>query len=132
MGGPSASERAAPARTPAGTGNAPCRYRASGADHRAGSSDRCKGWDQACGYPFAETKVLLVFRRYNSEGTIPGGTIVRLPKNPRQAQVVVDRALHAAFAGPEVALLHVRAVGYGCFHDEVRRPCPSALEQSVL
>ncbi|WP_156302006.1 DUF1203 domain-containing protein, partial [Streptomyces sp. e14] len=33
-----------------------------------------------------------------------------------------ERALDEAFAFPEVALVHVRAVEYGCFQFEVRRP----------
>lgn len=87
---------------------------------------RCEGPDPAGGYPFAETGALRVFRRYGSEGRISGGTVVQLPEDLRQAQAVVDRALHAAFAGPEVALVHVRAVEYGCFQYEVRRCCPPA------
>jgi hypothetical protein len=35
---------------------------------------------------------------------------------------VTVRALAAAFAAPEVAFVHVRAVEYGCFLYEVRRP----------
>ncbi|GGU90849.1 hypothetical protein GCM10010275_29750 [Streptomyces litmocidini] len=33
-----------------------------------------------------------------------------------------DRALAEAFADPAVVLVHVRAVEYGCFDFEVRRP----------
>ncbi|MFI1866142.1 DUF1203 domain-containing protein [Streptomyces jumonjinensis] len=85
-------------------------------------TDRCKGPDSAFGYPFAETGALRVFRCYSGEGQIAGGTIVQLPGDPSQAQAAVDRALHTAFAAPEVALVHVRAVEYGCFQYEVGRP----------
>jgi hypothetical protein len=33
-----------------------------------------------------------------------------------------DQGLAEAFADPAVALVHVRAVEYGCFQFEVRRP----------
>ncbi|MEU6162222.1 DUF1203 domain-containing protein [Streptomyces sp. NPDC047130] len=33
-----------------------------------------------------------------------------------------DAAFDDAFADPEVVLVHVRALEYGCFHFEVRRP----------
>ncbi|MFF2229850.1 DUF1203 domain-containing protein [Streptomyces anulatus] len=82
----------------------------------------CEGPDSAFGYPFAETGALRAFRRYSTEGRITGGTMVQLPKDPGEAQTTVDRALHAAFSDPEVALVHVRAVEYGCFLYEVRRP----------
>lgn len=85
-------------------------------------TDPCEGPDAAFCYPFAETGALRVFRRYGGDGRIAGGTIVQLPDDPDHAQTVVDRALHTAFADPEVALVHVRAVEYGCFQYEVRRP----------
>ncbi|MFC5654067.1 DUF1203 domain-containing protein [Streptomyces nogalater] len=82
----------------------------------------CQGPDPALGYPFAETGALRVFRRYNDAGHITGGAVVQLPVDPVQAQTVVERALHTAFTDSEVALVHVRAVDYGCFQYEVRRP----------
>ncbi|MBQ0983376.1 DUF1203 domain-containing protein [Streptomyces sp. F63] len=85
-------------------------------------TDRCAGPDPALGYPFAETGALRVFRRYSGEGRITGGTLLRLPDDPGHAQAAVDEALHTAFADSEVALVHVRAVEYGCFQYEVRRP----------
>ncbi|MEU3822750.1 DUF1203 domain-containing protein [Streptomyces sp. NPDC030392] len=74
------------------------------------------------GYPFAETGAPRVLRRYSGEGRITGGALVRLPDDPDQAQAAVEQALHGAFADPGVALVHVRAVEYGCFQYEVRRP----------
>ncbi|MFF4713300.1 DUF1203 domain-containing protein [Streptomyces eurythermus] len=82
----------------------------------------CQGPDPEAGYPFAETGARRVFRRYDTEGRIAGGTLVRLPVDPVRAQTVVERALHTAFGDPRVALVHVRAVEYGCFQYEVRRP----------
>ncbi|MET8137517.1 MULTISPECIES: DUF1203 domain-containing protein [unclassified Streptomyces] len=53
-------------------------------------------------------------RRYSAEGHILGGQLVQEP-------TTFDEAFTAAFTHPEVALLHVRAVEYGCFLYEVRR-----------
>ncbi|GII94654.1 DUF1203 domain-containing protein [Sinosporangium siamense] len=83
---------------------------------------QCEGPDSESGHPFTETGAMRVVRRYSGGGQITGGTLVRLPQDPGQAQVAVDQALHAAFADPEVALVHIRAVEYGCFQYEVRRP----------
>ncbi|MFF8382175.1 DUF1203 domain-containing protein [Streptomyces kanasensis] len=84
--------------------------------------DPCQGPDPASGHPFTETGAPRVLRRYDAGGRITGGAIVRLPDDPDRAQAAVEEALHAAFADPDVALVHVRAVEYGCFHYEVRRP----------
>ncbi|MFC8490596.1 DUF1203 domain-containing protein [Streptomyces sp. NPDC057235] len=70
-------------------------------------------------YPFARPGALRVLRRYDAEGRIVGGRLLELPGNPAEG---FDRALDEAFADPAVALVHVRAVEYGCFHFEVRRP----------
>ncbi|MCQ8775078.1 DUF1203 domain-containing protein [Streptomyces telluris] len=83
---------------------------------------QCTGANASVVYPFAETGALRVFRQYSGEGRITGGTLVQLPDDPNQAQAAVDRALHTAFADAEVAVVHVRAVEYGCFQYEVRRP----------
>ncbi|TWV35913.1 DUF1203 domain-containing protein [Streptomyces misionensis] len=53
-----------------------------------------------------------VLRRYSAEGRILGGRLVAAG---------FGSALADAFADPEVALVHVRAVEYGCFLYEVRR-----------
>ncbi|MFI9616282.1 DUF1203 domain-containing protein [Streptomyces sp. NPDC052023] len=52
-------------------------------------------------------------RRYSAEGRILGGRLV---------EDGFEAALTNAFDDPEVALVHVRAVEYGCFLYEVRRP----------
>ncbi|MFG2132402.1 DUF1203 domain-containing protein [Streptomyces sp. NPDC048751] len=53
-------------------------------------------------------------RRYSSDGHILGGRLVEDPEG-------FEPAFAEAFADPEVALVHVRAVEYGCFLYEVRR-----------
>lgn len=53
-------------------------------------------------------------RRYSADGRILGGRLVEAPED-------FAPALGEAFADPEVALVHVRAVEYGCFLYEVRR-----------
>ncbi|MET7457079.1 DUF1203 domain-containing protein [Streptomyces sp. NPDC005574] len=54
-------------------------------------------------------------RRYSADGRILGGRLVTGPEG-------FAPAFDEAFADPEVALVHVRAVEYGCFLYEVRRP----------
>ncbi|MFD8914371.1 DUF1203 domain-containing protein [Streptomyces sp. NPDC059575] len=74
---------------------------------------------EACGGPedeglaFAEAHRVL--RRYSRDGRILGGRLVTTPED-------FEAALSEAFTDPEVALVHVRAVEYGCFLYEVRRP----------
>lgn len=70
-------------------------------------------------YPFARPGALRTLRRYNAQGHIVGGRLMEIPDPATQG---FDTALAEAFADPEVALVHVRAVEYGCFHFEVRRP----------
>ncbi|MFE6458412.1 DUF1203 domain-containing protein [Streptomyces cinereoruber] len=70
-------------------------------------------------YPFARPGALRALRRYDAEGRIVGGRLLELPEDPAEG---FDRALAEAFADPAVVLVHVRAVEYGCFHFEVRRP----------
>ncbi|CAM5434100.1 hypothetical protein GCM10010329_52730 [Streptomyces spiroverticillatus] len=71
------------------------------------------------GHPFARPGAQRLLRRYDARGQILGGTRLELPQDAAGA---LDTALDAAFADPEVALVHVRAVEYGCFQYEVRRP----------
>ncbi|MGW0122914.1 DUF1203 domain-containing protein [Streptomyces sp. NPDC003327] len=70
-------------------------------------------------YPFERAGALRAFRRYDARGRIVGGRLVELPEAPGEGY---EKALTEAFADPGVALVHVRAVEYGCFHFEVRRP----------
>ncbi|MGW3415731.1 DUF1203 domain-containing protein [Streptomyces sp. NPDC000888] len=69
----------------------------------------CPGPDPD-GYPFANAHRTV--RRYSAEGRILGGRLVAAPD---------DEAFRNAFDDPAVALVHVRAVEYGCFLYEVRR-----------
>ncbi|MEU6763389.1 DUF1203 domain-containing protein [Streptomyces sp. NPDC046853] len=69
-------------------------------------------------YPFARPGALRTLRRYNAEGRIIGGRLLEIPDPATEG---FDAAFAEAFADPEVALVHVRAVEYGCFHFEVRR-----------
>ncbi|TXL89031.1 DUF1203 domain-containing protein [Streptomyces sp. IB2014 016-6] len=74
------------------------------------------------GYPFARPGALRTVRRYDSEGHIVGGRLLEIPESPDGGfDDGFDQAFAEAFADPEVALVHVRAVEYGCFHFEVRR-----------
>ncbi|MCX4974452.1 DUF1203 domain-containing protein [Streptomyces sp. NBC_00620] len=72
-------------------------------------AEACAGPDGA-GYPFANAHRTV--RRYSAEGRILGGQLVAAPD---------DAAFRNAFDDPAVALVHVRAVEYGCFLYEVRR-----------
>ncbi|MEU0072382.1 DUF1203 domain-containing protein [Streptomyces sp. NPDC006332] len=53
-------------------------------------------------------------RRYSAEGHILGGRLVESPDD-------FEAAFAEAFDDPSVALVHVRAVEYGCFYYEVRQ-----------
>ncbi|WP_371671516.1 DUF1203 domain-containing protein [Streptomyces sp. NBC_00289] len=75
-------------------------------------AEECAGPDED-GLPFANAH--RVVRRYSAEGHILGGRLVGAPEG-------LGQACAEAFADPEVALVHVRAVEYGCFLYEVRRP----------
>ena len=72
-------------------------------------AEECAG-PQPDGYPFANAHRTV--RRYSAEGHILGGELVAAPD---------DEAFRNAFDDPAVALVHVRAVEYGCFLYEVRR-----------
>lgn len=58
-------------------------------------------------------------RRYDAEGHIVGGRLLEIPED---ATAGFDAAFAEAFGDPHVALVHVRALEYGCFQFEVRRP----------
>ncbi|MDQ0601693.1 hypothetical protein QF037_006038 [Streptomyces canus] len=73
-------------------------------------AEECAG-PQPGGHPFAGAHRTV--RRYSAEGHILGGELVAAPD---------DEAFRNAFDDPAVALVHVRAVEYGCFLYEVRRP----------
>lgn len=80
----------------------------------------CGGPDAGrTGYPFARPGALRTIRRYDADGHIVGGRLFEIPEDPDAG---FDAAIAEAFAQPDVVLVHVRALEYGCFHFEVRRP----------
>ncbi|MBT2444420.1 DUF1203 domain-containing protein [Streptomyces sp. ISL-36] len=81
-------------------------------------AEECEGPADPESYPFARPGALRVLRRYSAEGRIVGGRLLEIPEAATEG---FDTAFAEAFTDPEVALVHVRAVGYGCFHYEVRR-----------
>ncbi|MFE5962324.1 DUF1203 domain-containing protein [Streptomyces rubiginosohelvolus] len=82
-------------------------------------AEACAGPDpEREGYPFSRPGALRTVRRYDAHGRIVGGRLLEIPAEEAKG---FDAALDEAFADPEVALAHVRAVEYGCFHFEVRR-----------
>ncbi|MFI9582053.1 DUF1203 domain-containing protein [Streptomyces sp. NPDC052236] len=82
-------------------------------------AEECEGPGPSPAYPFARTGALRTLRRYDTEGRIVGGRLLEIPETAAEG---FDAAFAEAFADPRVALVHVRAVEYGCFHFEVRRP----------
>ncbi|GAA0613644.1 DUF1203 domain-containing protein [Streptomyces crystallinus] len=78
----------------------------------------CDGPRALDSYPFAHAGALRTVRRYDAEGHIVGGRLLVIPEDATPAY---ESAFAEAFADPAVALLHVRAVEYGCFLYEVRR-----------
>jgi hypothetical protein len=55
-----------------------------------------------------------VFRGYDADGAIVAGRLVSPAERP-------DRILDEMFADPAIALVHVRALEFGCFTFEARR-----------
>ncbi|MFJ5993793.1 DUF1203 domain-containing protein [Streptomyces sp. NPDC092370] len=74
-------------------------------------AEECAG---PAGAPLPFTGSHRTVRRYSAEGHILGGRLVAEPAG-------FETAFSEAFADPAVALVHVRAVEYGCFLYEVRR-----------
>ncbi|MFI5678089.1 DUF1203 domain-containing protein [Streptomyces cellulosae] len=68
-------------------------------------AEECAG-PEGDGLPFADEHRTV--RRYSGEGHILGGRLVKGPE-------ALEAAFAEAFADPEVAVVHVRAVEYGCF-----------------
>ncbi|WP_329439343.1 DUF1203 domain-containing protein [Streptomyces sp. NBC_01426] len=87
-------------------------------------ADDCGGFAPGATYPFDRPGALRTVRRYDARGHIAGGRLLEIPVD---ATAGFDAAFDGAFHDPDVMLVHVRALEYGCFHFEVRRP--SAQEQ---
>ncbi|MEV7718089.1 DUF1203 domain-containing protein [Streptomyces sp. NPDC088190] len=81
-------------------------------------AEECDGPGTGSGYPVELHGARRVLRAYGARGNILGGKLIEIPKE-RAAEV--DHALREVFADPDVALVHVRAVEFGCFMVEVRR-----------
>ncbi|MEU8773900.1 DUF1203 domain-containing protein [Streptomyces sp. NPDC048606] len=82
-------------------------------------AEDCGGPAEADGPPFAHPGALRAARRYDARGRILGGRVLSLGEEPAAE---IEDALTEAFADPRTALVHVRAVEFGCFLFEVRRP----------
>src|SRR5690606_30510320 len=82
-------------------------------------ADDCGGYTPDEVYPFDRPGALRTVRRYDARGRIAGGRLLEIPVD---ATAAFDAALDDAFSDPDVVLVHVRALEYGCFQFEVRRP----------
>ncbi|WP_328581987.1 DUF1203 domain-containing protein [Streptomyces sp. NBC_00370] len=81
-------------------------------------AEECPGPTDGDGCPLGAPGALRTVRRYGYDGHILGGSLLEIP---RAAEAAFDEKFTEAFADPAVALVHVRAVEYGCFLYEVRR-----------
>ncbi|GHF47257.1 hypothetical protein GCM10010218_30720 [Streptomyces mashuensis] len=70
------------------------------------------------GFPDAMRGARRVLRAYRADGTILGGRYVA---EGEEDGTTVEEGLTELYADPEVALVHVRAVEFGCFLLETRR-----------
>ncbi|MEU9455296.1 DUF1203 domain-containing protein [Streptomyces sp. NPDC048277] len=82
-------------------------------------ADECGGFSPGGTYPVARSGALRTVRRYDARGRIAGGRLLEIPED---VVAGFDAAFDDAFSDPDVVLVHVRALEYGCFHFEVRRP----------
>ncbi len=78
----------------------------------------CPGPD-GTGYPGWLAAGRRVLRAYSADGRILGGRLI--DPDPACSPVPAESALAQLFTDPEVALVHARAVEFGCFTFEVRR-----------
>ncbi len=78
----------------------------------------CDGPD-GTGYPSALAGRPRMLRAYNASGQILGGRLVE--GDPAESPVAVESALAEMLADPHVAVVHGRAVDFGCFTFEARR-----------
>lgn len=84
-------------------------------------SDWCGG-PREDGYPADFTGTRRVFRAYRSDGTILDGRLATAEELSDQS--AADRLIAEIFADQEVAVVHARAVEFGCFTFEIRRARP--------
>lgn len=102
------------------TGTDPGPYLELGPVFVHADADACPGPPAAAGYPPAMHGADRVFRAYSADGRILGGRHVRLTDD-EVAAGAADAELAAMFADPETALVHVRALEFGCFMFDVVR-----------
>src|SRR5580658_3375591 len=76
-------------------------------------AERCEGYLTPHDYPDGLARRQQVVRAYDRQGRIADGVLVA---DGRQAQGVIAELL----ARPEVVLVHLRNVGYGCYNFCVR------------
>ncbi|MEU6345171.1 DUF1203 domain-containing protein [Streptomyces sp. NPDC046977] len=109
-------------RWAAATGARPGPYDETGPVFVHAAAEDCPGPPAGTGYAPAlglhgEHRVL---RSYDDNGRILGGRLVRLSAEEAAAGAA-EAVLATRFADPRVALVHVRAVEYGCFLYEAVR-----------
>jgi hypothetical protein len=73
----------------------------------------CGGYDSS-DFPAALRGSRRMLRAYRADGMIAGGRLVEVDAQP-------ESELEALFADPDVAVVHARAIEFGCFTFEVRR-----------
>lgn len=73
----------------------------------------CSGPESGDVYPLAMHGRPRVLRAYDGQGCILGGEVVDVPRE--EAAEAVDAAVAKLFDDTAVAVIHVRAVQYGCF-----------------
>jgi hypothetical protein len=78
----------------------------------------CPGPD-GTGYPGWLAAGRRILRAYSADGRILSGRLV--DADPNRSPVAAESALAQMFADPQIALVHARAVEFGCFTFEVRR-----------
>lgn len=85
--------------------------------------DPCAGPD-GTGYPAAFAGSRRVLRAYSADGRILAGRLAEPDEvsDPTSAGAL----LRQIFADPDVALVHARAVDFGCFTFEIRRSAPGS------
>jgi Protein of unknown function (DUF1203) len=76
-------------------------------------AEECHGREETA-YPDWLRDAPRVFRAYSPAGTIMGGTLV-------EANGEFERAISELLSDAEVAVVHARALAFGCFSFEVRR-----------
>ncbi len=77
-------------------------------------ADRCEGYPSPHRYPPELSHRQQVVRAYDHHGRIADGIVAG---NGEQATAIIQEML----ARPDVALVHLRNVGYGCYNCAVRR-----------